>query len=138
MITASEIVQLLKNENIETTDQDVQDVLDGLDIESLQQVEASKYEYLIWDKQSPINQASASAVIQSLVNQGIDTSSEMYLIKEIGGNVIYFQPHAPNVSGYVKMDQITVVQYAEENFKNFLQNIVNSIIIKTVKEELNK
>lgn len=98
----SEIHDRLKQSGINVLLADVTRELGTIDQDSIDQEEQAKLTYEIWDKVSPINNASAEVM---LTRKDVDPSTEIYLLRDaLTGKVVYFQPHKAKVSGLQRMN----------------------------------
>ena len=81
-----------------------------------------------------INGISAKDIIKSKTY----TIDKAYLIY-IDENIVYFQDHNPNESGYVKMNKTQATKIAEDFINNKIEENVDNIIAeKVIKEILSK
>lgn len=96
-----EVHERLKQAGANVSLPDVTRELAGIDQEFIAEEEQSRLTYEVWDKVSPINDASAERM---LAREDVDSSAEIYLLRDARtGKVIYFQPHKPKVSGLQRM-----------------------------------
>ena len=101
------------------------------DRESILKVQTDRMRYEIWDKKSPINGITAKEIIKSR-NYKIDKAYLIY----IDNNLIYFQDHNPNESGYVKMNkkeaEKLAIDFINKKSEEMTDNIIVGKVIETI------
>lgn len=99
--------------------------LNTVDIKSIIDSMQAKWTWDIWDKVSPINDASAALILER--NPNITADTEVFLVLR-DGKVIFFQPQMPNDN--TKLTKANVRTFALE----FRDNYVNDAIINQIFE----
>jgi hypothetical protein len=88
-----------------------QNALSKIDQSLIQSEEEGKLVHEAWDKVSPINGVRAETLLK---REDVDPNAEIYLIKDkASGQVIYFQPHEPGISGLKRMTSTNVLTVAD-------------------------
>lgn len=135
MMDAQKIKDNIKEINkFEVSLVDVENALSTIDQNLMLENEKKNYVVEIWDKQSPINGVDASKFLaRDDVGDG-----EVYLIKDtLTGGVIYFQPHHPGMSGFVKMTNNNVLTIANEHSLKIVTEKVEGKVVEEVLKQLN-
>ena len=114
ILTAQEIVEGLALDNIFVSNAQVETVLSTInEQEFIQQITDdfnTKYEFVVWDQNSPVNGVAAPDVISRWVAIGFwDGVSPIYFIREIeSGQIIHMQGMTPFSEGQVPLDVNTI------------------------------
>lgn len=118
----------------EPTVQQAQQALATVDVNALVAEEESKLVYEVWDKKSPINGVPAEYFLNRF---DVDPSSEIYIVKDAEtGNVVYFQPHEPEVAGHVRMTKATVHAVAQNHRRKIATERANARAIEQALKSL--
>lgn len=134
MINEKNILEYVKNKGIQSSLEEISSLIKSQDRESIEKSQEKRFRYEIWDKKMAINGISAKDVIKSREY----TIDKAYLIY-IDENIVYFQDHNPNESGYVKMNKTQATKIAEDFInKKIEENVDNIIIEKVINEILSK
>jgi hypothetical protein len=134
MIDEKNILEYVKNKGIQSSLEEISSLIKSQDRESIKKSQEKRFRYEIWDKKMAINGISAKDVIKSREY----TIDKAYLIY-IDENIVYFQDHNPNESGYVKMNKTQATKIAEDFInKKIEENVDNIIIEKVINEILSK
>lgn len=134
MINKENILEYVKNKGVQSSLEEVNSLIESQDRESIKQSQEKRFRYEIWDKKMAINGISAKDIIKSKTY----TIDKAYLIY-IDENIVYFQDHNPNESGYVKMNKTQATKIAEDFINNKIEENVDNIIAeKVIKEILSK
>lgn len=134
MINEKNILEYVKNKGIQSSLEEISSLIKSQDRESIKKSQEKRFRYEIWDKKMAINGISAKDVIKSREY----TIDKAYLIY-IDENIVYFQDHNPNESGYVKMNKTQATKIAEDFInKKIEENVDNIIIEKVINEILSK
>lgn len=134
MIDKENILEYVKNKGVQSSLEEVNSLIESQDRESIKQSQEKRFRYEIWDKKMAINGISAKDIIKSRKY----TIDKAYLIY-IDENIVYFQDHNPNESGYVKMNKTQATKIAEDFIDNKIEENVDNIIAeKVIKEILSK
>ena len=134
MIDEKNILEYVKNKGIQSSLEEISSLIKSQDRESIEKSQEKRFRYEIWDKKMAINGISAKDVIKSREY----TIDKAYLIY-IDENIVYFQAHNPNESGYVKMNKTQATKIAEDFInKKIEENVDNIIIEKVINEILSK
>lgn len=134
MMDAQKIKNIISEiKKVEVNLVDVENVLSTIDQNLMLENEKKNYVVEIWDKQSPINGVDASKFLaRDDVGDG-----EVYLIKDaLTGGVIYFQPHHPEMSGFVKMTNDNVLNIANEHRLKMVTEIIDGKVVEEVFKKL--
>jgi hypothetical protein len=110
---------------VNATDEEIQALIDGYDIETLVAEEVSKFTVIAWDKKSPINGVEASTVLSS--RPEIKKTSKPYLIADETGTVLYFQTHKRAEQGFVEITD-AVVEGTDHALEIATSNVNGKII----------
>lgn len=125
-----EVHEWLKQSRIKVELADVTRELATLDQPAIEAEERAKLIYEVWDKVSPINEASAEVM---LARFDVDPLTEIYLIRDVAtGKVIYFQPHKPSVPGLQRMDSNECVSCAADHHVKITKGRTEARIAKEV------
>lgn len=131
MINVKEILKYINSRNGESSISEINKLINKQDRESILKVQTDRMRYEIWDKKSPINGITAKEIIKSR-NYKIDKAYLIY----IDNNLIYFQDHNPNESGYVKMNkkeaEKLAVDFISEKSEEMTDNIIVGKVIETI------
>jgi hypothetical protein len=134
MINEKNILEYVKNKGIQSSLEEISSLIKSQDRESIEKSQEKRFRYEIWDKKMAINGISAKDIIKSREY----TIDKAYLIY-IDENIVYFQDHNPNESGYVKMNKTQATKIAEDFInKKIEENVDNIIIEKVINEILSK
>lgn len=96
-----------------------------MDTDLLYQEAHGSVEWEVWDKASPINGVPAEEVLARAEYAQADV---IYLVR-VGGDVVFFQPHAPGVSGFQNITDDVVETMAAEHAASIVEDIVaNSVL----------
>ena len=131
MINVKEILKYINSRNGESSISEINKLINEQDRESILKVQTDRMRYEIWDKKSPINGITAKEIIKSR-NYKIDKAYLIY----IDNNLIYFQDHNPNKSGYVKMNkkeaEKLAVDFINKKSEEMTDNIIVGKVIETI------
>lgn len=131
MINIKEILKYINSRNGESSISEINKLINEQDRESILKVQTDRMRYEIWDKKSPINGITAKEIIKSR-NYKIDKAYLIY----IDNNLIYFQDHNPNESGYVKMNkkeaEKLAVDFINKKSEEMTDNIIVGKVIETI------
>ena len=131
MINVKEILKYINSKNGESSISEINKLINEQDRESILKVQTDRMRYEIWDKKSPINGITAKEIIKSR-NYKIDKAYLIY----IDNNLIYFQDHNPNESGYVKMNkkeaEKLAVDFINKKSEEMTDNIIVGKVIETI------
>lgn len=131
MINVKEILKYINSRNGESSVSEINKLINEQDRESILKVQTDRMRYEIWDKKSPINGITAKEIIKSR-NYKIDKAYLIY----IDNNLIYFQDHNPNESGYVKMNkkeaEKLAVDFINKKSEEMTDNIIVGKVIETI------
>ncbi|NPV80795.1 MAG: hypothetical protein HPY52_11045 [Firmicutes bacterium] len=128
------IVNVLARQGRVVTITEAQAALAGIDQSAIEAEEKSKFKYEVWDKKSDINGVSAKTM---LARSDVDPNAEIYLIRDTAtNNVIYFQPHAPQETGFVRMDGTSVHDYAKKHLNEIAIQRANMLILNQALKRL--
>lgn len=134
MINKENILEYVENKGIKSSLEEINSLIESQNRESIKQSQEKRFRYEIWDKKMAINGISAKDIIKSRKY----TIDKAYLIY-IDENIVYFQDHNPNESGYVKMNKTQATKIAENFINNKIEENVDNIIAeKIIKEILSK
>lgn len=134
MINKENILEYVENKGVKSSLEEINSLIESQDRESIKQSQEKRFRYEIWDKKMAINGISAKDIIKSRKY----TIDKAYLIY-IDENIVYFQDHNPNESGYVKMNKTQATKIAEDFIDNKIEENVDNIIAeKVIKEILSK
>ncbi len=134
MINKENILEYVENKGVKSSLEEINSLIESQDRESIKQSQEKRFRYEIWDKKMAINGISAKDIIKSRKY----TIDKAYLIY-IDENIVYFQDHNPNESGYVKMNKTQATKIAEDFINNKIEENVDNIIAeKVIKEILSK
>lgn len=134
MINKENILEYVENKGVKSSLEEINSLIESQDRESIKQSQEKRFRYEIWDKKMAINGISAKDIIKSKTY----TIDKAYLIY-IDENIVYFQDHNPNESGYVKMNKTQATKIAEDFINNKIEENVDNIIAeKVIKEILSK
>lgn len=134
MINKENILEYVENKGIKSSLEEINSLIESQDRESIKKSQEKRFRYEIWDKKMAINGISAKDIIKSRKY----TIDKAYLIY-IDENIVYFQDHNPNESGYVKMNKTQATKIAEDFINNKIEENVDNIIVeKVIKEILSK
>lgn len=134
MINQKEILEYIESKNIKSSIDEINSIIEKQNRDSIKNTQRNRFRYEIWDKKSPINGIDAKEIIKS---RGY-TIDKAYIIY-IDENLVYFQDHNPNESGYVKMNKTQATKLAEEFIdKKIEENVDNIIAEKVIQTILSK
>jgi hypothetical protein len=134
MINKENILEYVENKGVKSSLEEINSLIESQNRESIKQSQEKRFRYEIWDKKMAINGISAKDIIKSKKY----TIDKAYLIY-IDENIVYFQDHNPNESGYVKMNKTQATKIAEDFINNKIEENVDNIIAeKVIKEILSK
>lgn len=134
MINKENILEYVENKGVKSSLEEINSLIESQDRESIKQSQEKRFRYEIWDKKMAINGISAKDIIKSRKY----TIDKAYLIY-IDENIVYFQDHNPNESGYVKMNKTQATKIAEDFINNKIEENADNIIAeKVIKEILSK
>lgn len=131
MIDNNALLKYIQEKGKSTTVEEIQKITDTIDRDKITEVEKLRFSYEIWDKKSSINGVKANEIIKSRNY----TVGSAYLIY-IDNNLVYFQDHNPNESGYVKMTKSNAIKIAENFINEKIEENTDSIIIQQIIEEI--
>lgn len=127
MISGEEILRYLREQGKESSLKEINKLIESQDRENIYKTQNARYRYEIWDKKSNINGVSAKTIIKER-KYDIDSAYLIY----IDGNLVYFQDHNPNESGYVKMSKKEINKIAEDFINQKVNENVDNIITNKV------
>ena len=131
MLNVKEILKYINSRNGESSISEINKLINEQDRESILNVQTDSMRYEIWDKKSPINGITAKEIIKSR-NYKIDKAYLIY----IDNNLIYFQDHNPNESGYVKMNkkeaEKLAIDFINKKSEEMTDNIIVGKVIETI------
>lgn len=139
MINTEQILKYLKSQGKETTANEVEKIISAYDRDNLAKIQKARLRYEIWDKKSPINGVPADKIIKS---RGYSISNAYMIF--IDDNLVYFQDHNPNKTGYEKMTKKEAEKLAvdfidkkvEENVDHIIISyVINKILLNTKESE---
>lgn len=139
MINTEQVLKYLKSQGKDTTANEIDKIISEYDRDNLVKVQKARMRYEIWDKKSSINGVSADKIIKS---RGYSISNA-YMIY-VDDNLVYFQDHNPNKTGYEKMTKKEAEKLAvdfidkkvEENADHIMiSHIINKILSQTKESE---
>ena len=134
MIDINSILQYIKKQNKKYSVEEIESLISKIDREQIKKVQAKRFRYEIWDKKKYINGVSPKEIIKNR-NYKIDKAFLIY----IDGNLVYFQDHKPEETGYVKINKNDASKIAEDFInKKIEENIDNIIVEKVINEILSK
>ena len=134
---AQEIYEALLKEDIEVTLEEVQAEVDKINIQELIDAEKEKYEIIIWDKVSPINNIPAERYLNR--PDAVNSDQIYYINDKESGKTVIFQPHDPFKAGFVAMTPAYVDQISKLHLNQFVNMIVyEDIFIKVFNSFLEK
>ncbi len=129
-----EVHERLTQDGVSVDLADVTTQLATVDQDAVEAEVQSKLTYEIWDKVSPINDASAERM---LARDDVDPSTEIYLLRDAQtGMVVYFQPHKPKVSGVRRMSTANCLACAKEHKDELCREQAEQRITKEVSQRL--
>lgn len=139
MINTEQVLKYLKSQGKDTTANEIDKIISEYDRDNLVKVQKARMRYEIWDKKSSINGVSADKIIKS---RGYSISNAYMIF--IDDNLVYFQDHNPNKTGYEKMTKKEAEKLAvdfidkkvEENADHIIiSHIINKILSQTKESE---
>lgn len=134
MIDINSILQYIIKQNKKSSVEEIESLISKIDREQIKKVQAKRFRYEIWDKKKYINGVSPKEIIKNR-NYKIDKAFLIY----IDGNLVYFQDHKPEETGYVKINKNDASKIAEDFInKKIEENIDNIIVEKVINEILSK
>lgn len=134
MINKEEILKHIKEQGKESSIDEIAELINSQDRDSIYNTQNKRFRYEIWDKKSNINGVSAKDIIKSRNY----TIGQAYLVY-IDDSLVYFQDHNPNESGYVKMTKTEANDIAKEFIdKKVNENVDNIITDKVIQTILSK
>ncbi len=131
MINKEEILKHIISLGKTTSLEEIEELINQQDRESIAQTQKDRFKYEIWDKKSNINGVTAKQIIKSR-NYEIDKAYMIY-IDEV---LVYFQDHNPNESGYVKMTKTQASKIAEDFINQKIEENTDNIIVDKVIETI--
>ena len=111
MLSAQNVVDILAARGVVVVVEDVTPLLNAIDQAAIAAEESAKISMQVWDKVSPLNGVSASAI---LARQDVAPDGEIYLLFRDGA-LLYLQPHNPGSPGIVAMTSINVNAIASQH-----------------------
>lgn len=134
MINSKLILQNLQLRGYSSTIEEIESLINNENRDEIENQQLKRFRYEIWDKKSDINGISANDIIKSRNY----TIGQAYLIY-IDDNLVYFQDHQPNKSGYEKMTKSQAEKAAQDIISlKVEENTDNIIIDKVIKTILSK
>lgn len=127
MINQQYILEYIESKNIESSIDEINSIIENEDRDKIAKTQRNRFRYEIWDKKVPINGIDAKEIIKSREY----TIDKAYIIY-IDENLVYFQDHNPNESGYVKMNKTQATKLAEEFINKKIEENVDNIIAEKV------
>ncbi len=103
--------------------EDLEKILIELNIDNLIENKKKNFRLEIWNKESDINGISAKKIIDSR-QYDID---QVYLVY-INNNLVYFQDHNPNKSGFVKM----TIEDVTDIGNNFIEDKATQLVLDDI------
>ena len=126
MIEKENILQYAKRNNLKISEKDIDEAL-KTDREEIINSVKDRYTYEIWDNKSPINGISAEDIINSRTYK----IGKAYLVY-IDGDLVFFQDHNPEKSGYEKMTKAEAERFAKQKINELIENTVDTIILNKI------
>lgn len=126
MIEKENVLQYAKRNNLKIFEKDIDEAL-KTDREEIVNSVKDRYTYEIWDNKSPINGVSAEDIINSR-NYKIGKAYLVY----IDGDLVFFQDHNPEKSGYEKMTKTEAERFAKQKINELIENTVDTIILNKI------
>lgn len=127
MINQKEILEYIESKNIKSSIDEINSIIEKQNRDSIKNTQINRFRYEIWDKKSPINGIDAKEIIKSREY----TIDKAYIIY-IDENLVYFQDHNPNESGYIKMNKTQATKLAEEFINKKIEENIDNIIAEKV------
>lgn len=127
MINKTNILEYIQNRGGKSSLEEISELISKEDREKIKQTQEKRFKYEIWDNKTAINGIDAKEIINSR-GYAIDKAYLIY----VDGNLVYFQDHNPNESGYIKMNKTQAKKIAEEFIKNKIEEYVDSVIVNKV------
>lgn len=131
MVDSENILKYIQQRGKDISLEEIEDMIEKEDRNKMIETETKRFRYEIWDKKSPINGITAKAVIKSR-NYSIGQAYLIYIDNEL----VYFQDHDPNKTGYVKMKKKQAQKIAEDFIQQKIELNVDSIITQRVIEKI--
>lgn len=107
--------QILSQNGLNLTDTQIDEFMNLYSFDEFYNQELSKFDYQIWDRQSPINGISANIILSKYPYADV-----IYLIY-YDGALMYLQPHKPFVSGFVPVTSDEVDLIAQNHIKQIAE-----------------
>ena len=134
MINKENILQHIKDKGAIGSIEEIDKIINSLDRDEIAKFQTDRFKYEIWDKKTSINGVSAKDIVKSRTY----AIGSAYLIY-IDDNLVYFQDHNPNESGYVKMTKSEATKIAEDFMNQKIEENTDNIIVdKVIKTILSK
>lgn len=133
MLDSNNILKYLQLKGKNYSIDDINNLIATQDREKISATQKERYQYEIWDKKSAINGVDAKEIIESRkydINQA-------YLIY-IDGELVYFQDHNPNETGYKTMNKTEAKKQAETFINEKVEEAVDNIILNYVLNNIDK
>lgn len=113
---------------ISATRSEIESVLSSIDQHQIKLDEKGKLTYERWDRQSPINSASASEI---KARDNVPENAPIYLLKDADtGEIIYFQYTDPINGGY--LDESNWESIAQQHIDMFAEQKANEKVVQRV------
>lgn len=126
MIEKENILQYAKRNNLKISEKDIDEAL-KTDREEIINSVKDRYTYEIWDNKSSINGVKAEDIINSRTYK----ICKAYLVY-IDGDLVFFQDHNPEKSGYEKMTKAEAERFAKQKINELIENTVDTIILNKI------
>ncbi len=126
MIEKENVLQYAKKNNLEVSEKHIDEAL-KTDREEIINSIKDRYTYEIWDNKSPINGINAEDIINSR-NYKIGKAYLVY----IDGDLVFFQDHNPEKSGYEKMTKAEAERFAKQKINELIESTVDTIILNKI------
>ena len=126
MIEKENVLQYAKRNNMKISEDDVDNALKTDRKEIINSIK-DRYNYEIWDNKSPINGVNA----EDIINSRSYKIGKAYLIY-IDGDLVFFQDHNPEESGYKKMTKAEAERFAKQKINELIENTVDTIILNKI------
>ena len=126
MIEKENILQYAKRNNLKISEKDIDEAL-KTDREEIINSVKDRYTYEIWDNKSSINGIKAEDIISSRTYK----IGKAYLVY-IDGDLVFFQDHNPEKSGYERMTKAEAERFAKQKINELIENTVDTIILNKI------
>lgn len=127
MINKEEILKHVQRLGKESSIEEITNLIDSQDRDKIKKEQKERFFYELWDKKSPINDVPAQEILEDKTY----AINNAYLIY-IDNKLVYFQDHAPNQSGFVKMTKTEAKEFAEDFIDKKIEENTDNVIVKNV------